>query len=328
MTVTDPSTAVEIPAPEADTDRPDRATFDAIVGRLSEQSLRKRFDAYLDITWDDPGYAIAADDLRWELPAALGGLAATDWYRSQPPARRAEIGLYAVVAGARVGREFEGVLKRGLLGFATTLDDGDPVFRYVYHEVIEESQHSLMFQEFVNRSGQPVPGLPRPIRLLTHGIVQLGHLFPELFFLFVLGGEEPVDRLQRDSLRHADERHPLLNRINQIHITEEARHLSFAVHYLRRRAPEIGPVRRRVLAAVAPYLLGVMARLMLQPSPAMIRRFDIPRSVLREAYGHDPVFRQRKRDAVRRIRKLCRDLDIISPVDRLVWKAFGIWADD
>src|SRR3989454_8600620 len=33
-----------------------------------------------------------------------------------------------------------------------------PEFRYVYHEVIEEAQHSLMFQEFVNRSGFDIPG--------------------------------------------------------------------------------------------------------------------------------------------------------------------------
>ena len=50
------------------------------------------------------------------------------------------------------------MLKRGLLEFASTLPNGAPEFRYAYHEIIEEAQHSLMFQEFVNRSGFDAAG--------------------------------------------------------------------------------------------------------------------------------------------------------------------------
>ena len=52
----------------------------------------------------------------------------------------------------KIGLIFESVLKRGLLEFASTLPNGAPEFRYAYHEVIEEAQHSLMFQEFINRT--------------------------------------------------------------------------------------------------------------------------------------------------------------------------------
>jgi hypothetical protein len=322
-------TIADIPAVADRDGRTDsRAQFDAHLGRLSHQSLHKRFDAYLDIDWDDPAMAIASDDPRWELQPHLGGLAATDWYRSQPPARRAEVGLHLIASGMKVGRQFESVLKRGLLEFATTLPDGDPTFRYTYHEVIEEAQHSLMFQEFVNRSGQPVPGLPFPIRLATWGIVQLGTLFPELFFMFVLGGEEPIDRVQRQALRTPEGRHPLLNRINQIHVTEEARHLSFAVQYLRLRGDALGPLRRRVLGVATPVILGIMAQLMLRPSPAMVRRFAIPRSVIREAYTDNPDHHERTRDSVKRIRRLCRDIGILGSIERPLWRRFGIWADD
>src|SRR5262249_47979467 len=47
------------------------------------------------------------------------------------------------------GWQFESVLKRGLLEFALRLPDDAPEFRYCYHEVIEEAQHSLFFREFV-----------------------------------------------------------------------------------------------------------------------------------------------------------------------------------
>ena len=56
----------------------------------------------------------------------------------------------------KAGLQFESVLKRGLLEYAFRLPDGVPEFRYAYHEVIEEAQHSLMFQEFVNRAGLDV----------------------------------------------------------------------------------------------------------------------------------------------------------------------------
>ena len=52
-----------------------RDKFDALVERLSEQSIVKRYDAYADIPWDDPAFAIDPDDPRWELATddALGG---------------------------------------------------------------------------------------------------------------------------------------------------------------------------------------------------------------------------------------------------------------
>src|SRR5213078_2166833 len=109
--------------------------------------------------------------------------------------------------------------------------------------------HSLMFQEFVNRSGLNPPGMPKLMQFGSRGVVKMGRRFPELFFLFVLGGEDPIDYVQRRELRSGQELHPLLERIMRIHVTEEARHLSFARHYLkhgpRPAPPPPGPARRR-----------------------------------------------------------------------------------
>jgi hypothetical protein len=161
--------------------------FDALVARLSEQSIVKRYDAYTDIPWDDPAFAIDHDDPRWELPLddALGS---TAWYREQPLGVRSRIGLYRYATAMKIGLQFENILKRGLLEFTFTLPNNDPRFRYAYHELIEEAQHGLMFQEFVNRSGFDPPGLAWPERLGAGVIVKLGRWFPELFFIFVLGG--------------------------------------------------------------------------------------------------------------------------------------------
>src|SRR5579884_440895 len=244
----------------------DDQAYQQLVARLSRQSVEKHYDAYADVAWDSEELRIDPADPRWELRPGLDPLAATEWYRNLPPEKRARLGLDLVAAKMKLGLQFENILKRGLLDYAWRLPNGTPEFRYAYHEVIEEAHHSLMFQEFVNRSGFDARGL-RPSEMIgTNFIVSLGRRFPELFFFFVLGGEDPIDHVQRRSLRSGEPTHPLLERIMRIHVTEEARHLSFARHYLKREVPRLNPVRRLVLSVGAPLILGGMAQMMLLPS--------------------------------------------------------------
>jgi hypothetical protein len=299
--------------------------YQSLIARLSQQSVVKHFDAYADVPWDDPEYRIDPEDPRWEMSDADGGLGATDWYKAQPQAVRARIGLQGIVSAMKTGLQFESILKRGLLEYAAKLPNNTPEFRYAYHEVIEEAQHSLMFQEFVNRSGLNPPGMPKLMEFGSRGVIKLGRRFPALFFLFVLGGEDPIDYVQRQELRSGNEIHPLLERIMRIHVTEEARHLSFARHYLKRNVPELSWFRRRMLAVRVPFILGSMAGMMLRPSKSMIRQYGIPRSVIKEAYDDNPQARQFVKDSIRKVRNLCVELRIISPVSKLLWKAFGIW---
>lgn len=299
-------------------------TFHDLVRRLSHQSVVKHFDAYADIDWDSEAFAIDPDDPRWEL-GENDPLARTEWYRSQPPGVRARIGLHTMAAKMKIGLQFENILKRGLLEYTFNLRNGDPEFRYAYHEVIEEAQHGLMFQEFVNRSGLRIHGLPKPIKAASRLVVGMGRRFPEMFFIFVLGGEDPIDHVQRETLRSDREIHPLLERIMRIHVTEEARHLSFARHLLKQRVPQLPWWKRQALAVQAPVTLGIMASLMLQPSPQVIRTYNVPREVVRAAYGNNPEARQTVRDSLRKVRQLCVELGLVTPASKRIWTAFGIW---
>ena len=212
----------------------------------------------------------------------------------------------------KVGVQFENVLKRGLLTFAETLANDAPEFRYVYHEIAEETQHSMMFQEFVTSHGAARPRACRPRCLFfARSIPSLARRFPELFFVFVLGGEEPIDQMQRRALRERQWRHPLAQRISQIHVIEEARHMSFARAYLVRHAPRLGWFGRNLLALRSPLILGNMVDLMLEPSPHFARRYQIPKDVLREAYRDNPVFQGLRREAVAKTRHLCQELGLI-----------------
>ena len=298
--------------------------YESLISRLSHQSVVKHFDAYADVPWDDPDYRIDPEDPRWEL-SADDPLGATDWYKAQPQGVRARIGLHGIVMAMKTGLQFESVLKRGLLEYAFTLPNNTPEFRYAYHEVIEEAHHSLMFQEFVNRSGLNPPGMPKLMQFGSRGVVKMGRRFPELFFLFVLGGEDPIDYVQRQALRSGNEIHPLLERIMRIHVTEEARHLSFARHYLKRNVRRLGWAARKDLALAVPFILGQMASMMLRPSKHLVRTYGIPESVVREAYTDNPDAKQYVRDSLRKVRNLCVELGIVTPTAKLLWKAFGIW---
>jgi hypothetical protein len=307
----------------------DADAFSGLLGRLNDQSVRpgKHFDAYVDVPWDE--HPIDPTDPRWELDG-LDPLGKTEWYQSQPQEVRAAIGLHGIASKMQVGYFFEGVLKRGLLEHATTLPAGSPELRYVYHEVIEEAQHSLMFQEFAGRAGHgTVPKLPRQAVVGSRRVVKMARVFPELFFIFVLGGEDPIDHMQRETLRNKEkELHPLLERIMRIHVTEEARHLSFARHWLKRSVPQLGVVRRTILSFAAPMILGEMGGLMLKPSDALVKEYGIPKEVVREAYDDNPAFQEGAAVSMRKVRVLCRELGLINPLSKRLWIAKRIWQDD
>jgi para-aminobenzoate N-oxygenase AurF len=299
--------------------------FTVMVGRLNKLSVERHFDAYADIDWDDPANAVDTADSRFEL-AAIDPLRHTDWYAAQSPEMRAAVGGHRWAACMKTGWHFENLLQRGLLRHAFGLPNGAPEFRYLHHEIIEESQHTLMFQEFVNRSGFPVRGMPWVLRKPAEWfVVPLSRIFPALFFLFVLGGEDPVDHIQRQVLSDTDTNlHPLVERIMRIHTTEEARHLSFARHYMHRRVPELGFFRRQALALIAPLVLGIMTRVMLWPTGDLIRHGGVPRQVVRRA-NWSPAGRQLLKDSVSKTRKLFVELGLITPLSRTLWKAAGLW---
>lgn len=305
------------------TTRPGTPPFEDLLGRLSRQSVQRHFDAFADVDWDSPEMRVDPADARWTLEDP-DPLADTAWYRAQPAEVRARVGLHRVATTMRTGWEFENVLQRGLLTRAFWLPNGRPEFRYLHHEVIEESHHTMMFQELVNRSGLEVQGLPRHIKMAAeHLVVPLARLSPALFFFFVLGGEDPIDHVQRRRLR-AGIAHPLLDRIIRIHVTEEARHLSFARHYLAQKLPRLHPLRRRALSIAVPVLIGVMVRLMLAPPRAFARANGIPSSVVRRA-TRSPEHRALLAASVSKIRRLCAETGLLSPPAPLVWRAMGIW---
>lgn len=296
--------------------------FATAVERLSKVSVDRHFDAYIDVAWDDPEMAIDPEDPRFELWLD-DPLRHTKWYATQPPETRSRVAVHRVATAMRIGWEFENVLQRGLLEHAYWMDGKKPELRYLMHEIAEECQHMLMFQEFANRTGMDIRGMPRHMKLASRLVVVLARTFPAAFFMFVLAGEDPVDYIQRKQLKEGGS-HPATERIMRIHVTEEARHIAFARHYLRREVPRLHWLRRRQLAVMAPLIFGTMARLMAFPSPHTARTFGVLRSDLRRALRSAPG-RLLLREVAAGPRKLCVELGLAGFPYSLLWRVMGIW---
>ncbi|MFF0492485.1 AurF N-oxygenase family protein [Nocardia sp. NPDC003482] len=291
---------------------------------LSEGSVRRNFDPYLDIDWDAPEYAIDPDDPRWVLDPEIDPLGATRWYRELPLERRIEIGKWRIANAIKVGAAFESVLIRGMMQYIMKLPNGSAEFRYCLHEMTEECNHIQMFQELVNRIGVDVPGMRPIFRALSPFIGVAGGYAHVILFIGILGGEEPIDHYQKALIRAGGRIPDAVHRTMEIHIAEEARHISFAHEYLTVHIRRLGPGRKAVCAIAFPLAMRWLAGEIMAPPRSFARQFDIPREVIREAFWRAPHSKRVLAGYFDDVRKLADDLGLRTPAARLLWRALGI----
>lgn len=296
----------------------DDVEYAATLAHLSDSSVRRHFDPYTDIEWDAPEYAITPDDPRWVLND--DPLGRTDWYRSQPLDKQIAIGMWRQANIAKVTLQFESMLIRGLIQYASRVPNGSPEHRYCMHESVEECNHVLMFQELVNRIGFDVPGMQWWMRWLSPLMPLYAGPFPNVFFFAVLAGEVPVDVMQTNALRDAGSGHPVVEKVMAIHIAEEARHISFADAYLRKRVPKVWWINRLWMSVYVPFVMRMLAKPMVLPPRRFFRQFDVPRSVRRQLLTGSPESRQALQDTFADIRMLCRDIGLMTLAGRLMWR--------
>lgn len=295
-----------------------------VLETLSHGSTNRNFDPFIDIDWDNPEYAVVPDDTRWVLPHRSDPLGRHPWYQAQPLEKQIAMGMWRQANVAKVGLHFESILIRGLVQYAFRVPNGSPEFRYLNHESIEECNHTLMFQEMVNRIGVDVPGMPRLLRRLSPFIPLLSTVTPEMFFIGVLAGEEPIDHTQKNVLREGDNLHPIMKRVMEIHVAEEARHISFAHEYLRKRVPMMNRLSRFGLSIATPIIMRVLMGAIMTPPRSFFDKFDVPDEVRKEIFWRSPSSRQSMSEVFADVRMLSRDIGLMNPVAKLVWMALRI----
>lgn len=310
--------------PVADPDLERAREYAAKLLLLSEGSVNKHFDPFEDIDWDNPDFAADTGEERWILPPSADTLGRHPWYLALPKDKQIELGKYRQANVAKVGLQFEAILISGMMQHVFGLPNGSPEFRYCSHEMIEEHNHTLMFQEMVNRIGVDVPGMGPLVRQLRHLAVPVAVAFPNLFFMAVLAGEEPIDHIQKDILRSTDEIHPIMRGVMAIHIAEEARHISFAHEFLEQHVPERNAASRFVLSLAMPLIMWILGRAIATPPKKFFDEFDVPDEVRKELFYGSPEAKQTFADYFGDVRMLAEKIGMMNPISRRVWKWLGI----
>ncbi|MFI6866138.1 diiron oxygenase [Nocardia sp. NPDC050406] len=291
---------------------------------LSEGSVDKHFDPFDDIDWDNPDFDAEAGPERWILPESGDTVARHPWYKALPVERRIAIGKYRQANIAKVGLQFESLLISGMVQHTFGLPNGSPEFRYCSHEMIEEHNHTLMFQEMVNRIGIDVPGMGPLVRQVRHIVVPMAVFFPNLFFMAVLAGEEPIDHIQKAVLRSGEQVHPIMRGVMAIHVAEEARHISFAHNFLEQHVPEANPVNRMVLSVAMPIVMWIGGRAIVTPPRSFFREFDIPDQVRKDLFYRSEEAKQVFADYFVDVRALAERIGLMNPISKRVWKLLRI----
>ncbi|WP_026918724.1 AurF N-oxygenase family protein [Gordonia shandongensis] len=302
----------------------EQVDYSQVLEDLSSASVRRNFDPYIDIQWDAPEMEITENDPRWILDYEVDPIGRHPWYQSLPREKQIKIGMWRQANVAKVGLQFESILIRGLMQYSFKLPNGDKAFRYTTHEAKEECNHTLMFQEMVNRIGMKTPGAKIGYRVISPLVPLAATTLPTVFFFGVLGGEEPIDHIQKDFLRTGADLHPTMSAVMELHVAEEARHISFAHNHLRETVPAKGPLQRFALSIAMPIVMRVLCGAIVVPPRDFEKEFDVPKSVMKDIFWRSDESKKFLRNVFGDVRMLAEQCGLMNPVSRRVWRALGI----
>lgn len=296
-----------------------RAEYESTLNQLSQASVDRHFDAFIDVPWDHPDFQIDPTQEHWILPS-VDPLGSHPWYQALPTERKIEIGMWRYANIFKVGLQFENLLIRGIMQYVFTRPNGSAEFRYLTHEATEECHHTQMFQECINRIGADVPGMPRWMRAI-HGLIPLvASRYPLTFFIAVLAGEEPIDHTQKQMLRQDLDLPPVMRRIMQIHVAEEARHISFAHAYIMRSGPRLGRFDRWVMSMLFPIIMRIAGDLILVPPKELRTEMGVPKHVIKELYWDAPEAQEFLAELYSDVRMLAEESGLMTRSSRRLWR--------
>lgn len=229
----------------------------SVAERLTRSAARQSYDPEVDLDWDAP-----LDPTKWAMQPERMSLYGTPLWDRLDDGQRLILSRHEIGSIASVGLWFEILLMQILLKDVYRSDPRDPRTHFALTEVADECRHSLMFGKAIDRFGLPAYG-PRP------HLDRLATIFPSLArgagaFASILIGEEPVDRLQRETM-HDERVEPLVRMVMRIHVVEEARHVSFARDELEKAVRRMSRAERLVQQTLVAQAAFLMMRSLVHP---------------------------------------------------------------
>jgi len=286
-------------------------TTDQVSERLLRSSARQSYDPDVDLDWDAP----PVPGLWWMQPERVS-LYGTEMWQRLGEEQRIELSKHEVASMLSVGLWFELVLMQMLVKEVYDCDPRAARTQYALTEVGDETRHSVMFGRLIEALGAPAYG-PRPEGHRRGRLAPLLLRGPSMYAA-TLVGEEPLDRWQRDLAK--DERvQPLVRMVARIHVTEEARHVTFAREELAaataRRRSRAETRWHQAMTAQSAY--SVM-RSLVHPDVYAAVGLD-PREARRAALGN-PHYQQTLRWMGEKMMPFLTEQGLVSARDRRWWR--------
>ncbi|MFC8128544.1 diiron oxygenase [Streptomyces sp. NPDC057302] len=284
--------------------------------RLLAGSVKRAYDPVIDVDWGAP-----LDPDKFFLPPRLISLYKTPLWEGMTRAERIELSRHEMANIMGVGIWFENILVQALL---RKLLGDDPTSRHTHYALTEmgdECRHMLMFGKLIDTVGAR-PYRKHPVRLA--GIKALPFAFRgTMLWVAALIGEEIFDALQRDMMDDP-ELQPLVHQVMRIHVTEEARHITYARQGVVRRMANAGPVEKQLAGRLAG--LGGPFMDLQFINPEMYRRSGLDaREAVRQARSN-PHHRQARIEGFAKLAAFLQENDLLKGQSLSLWRRAGFVA--
>jgi len=218
------------------------------------------------------------------------------------------------------GLWFENVLSFKLLAYLYRANPQEPHFYWMLQEVADECRHSMMFGEFIRRSGTP---WYKPQTWMTYTANFTRFIAPQVsVFLAVLAAEATTDYLNRRVMQDP-ECHPISRQIARIHMIEEARHLGYARHWLEENYAKMSLPMRVWIRAQAPIVTWALLSQLV--SSRVYEELGLPPEAASIA-RRNPARRQFWQDACAELIEFLDQIGAVNWRVAPVWRALGMAA--
>ncbi|MDF0529029.1 diiron oxygenase [Tsukamurella sp. 8F] len=288
-----------------------------VAGRLLGGSVRRSYAPAVDIDWEAP-----LEEDKWFLPPQMCTLYGTDIWESMSREQQVELSRQELVNLLSMGVWFENLLNRMLLRNLLSADPTSRDSHYSLTEMGDECRHMVMFGRVIDRIGA------RPFRLRGWQLGVVKYLLPLLIrgdavWVFALVGEEIFDAQQR-KIHQDPQLQPIVARLMQIHVTEEARHIGYARDAAKRGMATRS--RRQTFVAGNLHFAAALGFRYLFANPRMYARVGLdPRAAYRAAVTN-PNHIAAKHDGFRGLGKFLESVGLMGPIARVAWRRAGFWA--
>ena len=292
------------------------ADREAIAERLLRASAVKSFDPEVDVDWGQP----LLDD-HFFMPEHRVSLYGTELWASMTRQQRIDLSRHEIASTASVGIWFEIVLLQLLARHIYDLSPTNDHVRYALVEIGDECRHSVMFSRFIEKLGCPAYG-PGPTAHTLGRLLKTVARGPEVFSAILIA-EEILDTLQRELM--ADESvQPLVRRISQIHVIEEARHVRYAQDELVRQMASASPAAKAWARWVTARAALVISSRLIHPDAYAAVGLDPV--VARGVAMANPARRESMRWAASRLVRRFNEVGLLGGPGLLLWRRSGLIA--